>query len=417
MKKSLELKENRSELLSQLEDVHSLATSEKRDLTEAETVSVDTFLTDIDKLDVSIKRTEKVEANLRSAAAVSGESVSTANKADKRYSIQSAINGFVNGGLTGIEKEYDQEARLHNTITGVGIPYMAMAEERNNPQVTSNASGLIETSVGDWAGTLQNKSVLGDKATWMYGLSGDMKLPILSGTVAGWTAESTAAAVTTATDADTTIGSQTLQPKQLDAYMDISKMLMAQTNGSVERIIRDDMNNAIASMVENAVLGTNAGAGAVPQGVFNAGTASVAAGNITYANLLQMESDLEAANSDFGRLAYITTPAGRSLLKQLVGQPGVTAAETGYGQPAWFEDTIDGYEARSTGNCNTIAGANPNGLVLGNWNDCVIGQFGTAMDVVVDPFTLARNGQIRIVMMSYWDTVFRRATSFQYTHI
>ena len=49
-------------------------------------------------------------------------------------------------------------------------------------------------------------------------------------------------------------------------------------------------------------------------------------------------------------------------------------------------------------------------------DDCVIGQFGTALDVVVDPYTLALNGQVRIVIMSYWDTVFRRADSFQYTY-
>ena len=219
-----------------------------------------------------------------------------------------------------------------------------MAESRNNPQQVGNAAGLIPTEVGDWAGTLQNKTVLGDKATWMYGLSGDMKLPILSGTTAGWTAEGGAA-----TDAATAVGSQTLQPKRLDAYMDISKMLMAQTNGSVEGIIRADMMNAISSVLEAAVLGDNAGAGNVPQGVFNAGTQGVATGAMTYASILDLQSDLEAANSDFGRLAYITTPAGRSLLKNIIGQPVTGTAAQGLtaGQPLWSEDRMDGYHPRS----------------------------------------------------------------------
>ena len=411
MKKSLDLKETRSDLVSKLEDLHSVATTAKRELTKNEGKKVDTLIADIDALDVSIKRSEKMEKELRVGAAVSGGSISTP-KADKRYSIQNAIQGMVSGTLSGLEKEYDQEAKRNNKITGLGVPTFAFGETRNNPQVTSNASGIIPTEVGDWAETLQQKTVLGDLATWMYGLSGDMKLPTLSGTTAGWTAESTAAAVTTATDANTAIGSSTLQPKQLDAYMDISKMLLAQTNGSVENIIRTDMNNAIASTLEAAVLGSNAGAGATPQGVFNAGTVSAATGAMTYQTLLDMEADLADSGADFGRLAYLTTPNGRALLKNIVGQPGTGS----YGQPTWYEDSIDGYDARATGNVSAIAGANPNGIVLGRWDDCVIGQFGTALDVVVDPYTLALNGQVRIVIMSYWDTVFRRAESFQYTY-
>ena len=65
MKKSLELKETRSELVSKLEDVHTLATSEKRELTKNEAKNVDSFISKIDKLDVDIKRAEKIESELR----------------------------------------------------------------------------------------------------------------------------------------------------------------------------------------------------------------------------------------------------------------------------------------------------------------------------------------------------------------
>ena len=107
MKKSLELKETRSELVSKLEDVHTKATSEKRELTKNEAKNVDSFISKIDKLDVDIKRAEKIESELRTAASVSGGSVS-APKADKRYSVQKAVNEFLSGNLTGVEKEYDQ---------------------------------------------------------------------------------------------------------------------------------------------------------------------------------------------------------------------------------------------------------------------------------------------------------------------
>ena len=170
MKKSLELKENRSELVSKLETIHGLASTEKRELTNEESTSVDNFLSDISDLDTKIERAENLEKELRNNAKLAGASVSTP-KADKRYSIQKAVNGYMNGNLEGLEKEYDAEARRNNVITGVGIPLFAMGETRNNPQLTSNASGMIETEVGPFAETLQNKTVQTYLNLFLYSLN------------------------------------------------------------------------------------------------------------------------------------------------------------------------------------------------------------------------------------------------------
>ena len=86
MKKSLELKETRSGLVSKLEEVHSLATSEKRELTKTEGKNVDSYIDKIDDLDMSITRAEKIEAELRANVSVAGAPVQTV-KADKRYSL------------------------------------------------------------------------------------------------------------------------------------------------------------------------------------------------------------------------------------------------------------------------------------------------------------------------------------------
>ena len=405
MKKSLELKETRSELVSKLEDVHTLATSEKRELTKNEAKNVDSFISKIDKLDVDIKRAEKIESELRTAASVSGGSVS-APKADKRYSVQKAVNEFLSGNLTGVEKEYDQEARRNNTITGVGIPLFAMTEKRA-AQTTTNAAGMIATEVGDFSATLQNKTVLGGLATWMYGLSGDMKLPTLSGTAAGWGAETD-----NAPDANTSIGSSTLQPRKLSAHMDISKMLLAQTNGSVENIIRNDIQNAIASNLEAAILGDADGSGNPPQGVYDAGTATTAAA-FTRANVLGLIKKLEEANADGGRTAFCMSPATKALLQAL---PADVVTTSGASTPLLSQDhKIMGIDAMVTQNSKTLgSGTHVNGLVLGMWDDCVIGQFGSALDVVADPYTKAISGEVRLVVLSYWDAIYRRATSFQY---
>ena len=408
MKKSLELKETRSDLVSKLEAIHTSATAEKRELKKNEIKNADKYIAEIDTLDAKITRAEKIEKELRAAAAVSGASVSSV-KSDKRYSLTKAINESISGGLTGVEKEYDQEAKRSNTITGLGIPTFVMGEKRTNPQTVASASELIETNVGDWAPTLQANTVLGGLATWMTGLSGDMKLPVLSGTTAGWNDELT----TNATSAATAVGGQTLQPRKLDSYMDISKMLLAQTSGSVEGIIRQDMNNAIAAALEAAVLGSADGTGNPPQGVFDAAGGSAAGGTApTLAKMIEMESDIAASNADFGRLAYIMSTKARGACKAAAGDVVVTS---GASQPLWSrENTVNSNAAYAT-NCiaDTFgSGTDEGGVVFGRWDDCVIGQFGTALDIVVDPYTLALTGQVRIVMLSYWDTVFRRANSF-----
>ena len=406
MKKSLELKETRSDLVSKLEDVHSKATSEKRELTKSEVKNVDSFISKIDELDNSIKRAEKIESELRNAAAVSGSNVSTP-KADKRYSFQKAVNEFMSGNLTGIEKEYDQEARINNDIQGLGIPTMVFGSEKRAAQTTSNAAGMIATEVGDFSATLQNKTVLGGLATWMYGLTGNMKLPTLSGTAAGWGTE-----VANAPDAGTSIGSATLSPRKLSAHMDISKMLLQQTNGSVENIIRNDIQNAIASNLEAAVLGAADGTGAAPQGVFDAGTAASAAAFSRDTVLAQIKA-LEEANADtISGMAFITNPAGKEALRKLAGD---VITSSGASAPLLDMDgKMMGIDVHITQNCHTAgSGSHTLGLVLGGFGDCVIGQFGNALDVVADPYTKAISGEVRLVVLSYWDVLYRRATSFQ----
>lgn len=56
---------------------------------------------------------------------------------------------------------------------------------------------------------------------------------------------------------------------------------------------------------------------------------------------------------------------------------------------------------------------NLSAMIFGNWNDLVVGTFGSAgVDLTVDPYTLALNGQVRLTTNSYHDTTVRHANSF-----
>ena len=111
MKTSIELKELRSDIISQLENIKDVASTEKRDLTEDENNQVDGLLTEVDNLDTKIERAEKMETIKRNSAVVSGVETKKVEKEIRKYSFQDAFKQAYSGRVEGLVKEMDQEAR------------------------------------------------------------------------------------------------------------------------------------------------------------------------------------------------------------------------------------------------------------------------------------------------------------------
>ena len=63
----------------------------------------------------------------------------------------------------------------------------------------------------------------------------------------------------------------------------------------------------------------------------------------------------------------------------------------------------------TTGTATTICTA----AFFGNWNELLIAQFnGGATDIVIDPYTLAVNGVVRVLARRWVDVGVRHAASF-----
>ena len=60
---------------------------------------------------------------------------------------------------------------------------------------------------------------------------------------------------------------------------------------------------------------------------------------------------------------------------------------------------VAGYPLYSTSLATAQSGEN---VLFGNWSNLMIGQWG-ALDLTVDPYTLADQGKVRMVINSYWD--------------
>jgi HK97 family phage major capsid protein len=111
----------------------------------------------------------------------------------------------------------------------------------------------------------------------------------------------------------------TMSPKSLGAFTDVSRLLMIQSDPSVEQIVRDDLLNAIAQKVEDVAIeggGTNE-----PSGIIDTtGIGSVAIGTnggaIAWDDIVNLVKEVEVDNAAINgnTLAYLTNPKVKSLM-------------------------------------------------------------------------------------------------------
>lgn len=229
-------------------------------------------------------------------------------------------------------------------------------------------------------------------ANFMTGLVGNVSIPTYSGSTVGWAGE-----VDAATDGAGTFGEVELSPKRLTAYVDISKQFLIQDSASAEALLRKDIVDALSNKLEATILGAVAGDATKPAGLFAGVTADTAA--ITFADILKMEQTLEEKNVG-GNIKFIASPAAKAVLRTTA--VGGTKSDL---RMLMEGNEIDGISTLVTN------GMTSKGLILGNFNDLVIGQWG-GIDLTVDPYTQAANGKIRLVVNAYFDAKPQRADSF-----
>lgn len=378
MKKSLELKETRSSLVETLEGIKNTAEGETRNLNEAEATEVDNTLDKIDALDLEIKRAERMENEMRVAAAVGGATVSTTVDKDKRsYSFQDAMKQAVNGKLEGLVKEMDQEARNetpHQTYRGVAIPHSILNQRA---AVTTAASSPLE--VQSFTDQLEANLVLASAGANFYSGVADQKFPVVSDISSSWVAEDPGADVAAA-GATTSI---TLSPKKLISVVDLSKEAMTQ-NAGLEAAIRRNMAANIASTWEKALLATADVTGA-PASIY--ADAAAGATGVTAADFINLEATVLGNDVPLegGRFAYIFDKDAYSSIRTLLQTTGVAAL--------WNPDTKElnnyyGFFSTNVGNGGT---ANKAQALFGDFSKVHLAQFG-GLDLLYDPYTKSRQG-------------------------
>jgi len=401
MKKSIVLKEERSEFIANLETIKDVATTENRDPSDDENTEVDPLLAKIDDVDVLIERAEKVETQLKRSASLSGSTISTPNieKETRNWSLFKAINDIRNGGqLSGLEAEMHQEAEgeARKGLQGIGIPSF-MTEKR---QITQGVSAIAPTAIGAYIESLGENGLykrvgLNDLGT----VAADTVLPVAGGSTVAWAAE-----VATAADGGADFGKVTLTPNRLTGFVDISNVILAQNGPAAEASVMTDMGRNMAQQIDAAMFGSTSVTSAPAAIVQTSGTLT-----FTEAGSVDIPSDMLEAIQTIaddhgldGNLSFVNSWELYSAIK--------TAAQVASTYPLYVDDKLAGYPGYFSSAPASSAGTSGDGM-FGDFGRVYFATFGPS-NILVDPYSAATTNEVRLVMNNHMDWGVASGASF-----
>lgn len=423
MSKLRKLKEDREALFNENEELFTTCRNEaaegeeERDFTPDEQKAFDQRNARIEELDRLIEEEEKKEDArkriVESKFTQKRSKPSPEARLQKDFSILRAIKLHADGKpLDGAEAEVQKEAeaeakRLGIAIQGIGLPSSMMKVESRDLEssTAATAANLIGTDIGGFTAALRPRlKTIALGATRMSGLSGNLNLPIGDALAsATWEGENDAAAETTPST-----GKLELRPNRLAAFTDISRQLMIQSSIDVEAWVRAELSDAIARAVDAAALNGNGGNIDGILGTANIGSVTVggSGNNISYADIVELETEIAAENADVLDMAYLTTPGVKGFLKTLA----LSANNAGF---VWQGNEMNGYRAEVSTQVpsNLGSGTDEHAIIFGNWKDLIIANWGM-VDILVNPYTRAKEALVELVVNSYWDAQVKRPESF-----
>lgn len=369
------------------------------------------------------------------AAAASSARVDLTPKEQKQYSVMRALAAGVpelrNGIDAGFEREISQEVARRTGMTpkGVFVPLSLVADRAMaamvRASVTGNVAGTtslggagVQSSVQDLVEILRNESALINLGVrYLPGLTGNLSFPRqITANTWTWEGENPSSDKTLTA---ATIDTFTLSPKTGMGGTAYSKQFLVQSSFAAEQFVREDLGMIAARGIDSAGI-SGAGTANQPTGVMNiSGVETEVMGtngaNLSWTNIVSYETKQATNNAAKGRLGFLVTPGVRGKLKTTLKNT-VSGSDYIWGA----ENTLNGYGALvsnqvpstlTKGTSTTIC----HGVVFGNWQEFLMGSWGEALDVTVDPYTLAGQGMIRIIGLAMVDCNARHPKSFVVT--
>lgn len=308
-------------------------------------------------------------------------------KMNKNFSLLKTIRSISRNqpldDLTNAVVEQGKSEMRKAGLSAQGQLVIPTNEVRAIHSVTADGEKVVATEVFDILTPLRAKNVLAQAGATIYSnLTSDVKIPIMSKSNVTFEAENGEAK-----DGAGAFNYLKLTPHRLTAYVDISKELLAQDSVDVENAIRTDLVNAINSKLEEAFLSDFSGSTVQPKGVFAVVKPSTAVTN-DFSTLVANEAKVEDANI-LNEPVYILSNKAKAALRAMA--KGAKSTELVY-----ENGEVDGTKAFNTSN---VPASN---YLFGDMSSLVIGTW-SGLDLIVDPYTQAAKGAVRLVVNMYVD--------------
>ena len=333
---------------------------------------------------------EEIENNTNS-----NKRTKTINSMNTEFRLIKAINDIANNRsldnvASAVISKGTEEMRKSGLSYG-GQIQLPTEELRATITVESEGEDVVATELYNIIEPLRAKNVLVQAgAKFLTNLVGDVQVPIMGASNVTWEGETA-----DAKDGAGMFSNVKLQPKRLTAYIDISKQFLAQDSLSAEALIRQDLINAINSKLESTILGAESGANQ-PTGLFNGITATSVS---DFAGVCDLEAAIEDANV-IGECKYVMSNKAKAGFRNMAKSAKST-------QLVMEGGMIDGTPVLNTSN---VEGKN---FIYGDFSNLAIGQWG-GIDLTVDPYTKAAQGQVRLVVNAYFDAKVLRPEAFAF---
>ncbi len=322
----------------------------------------------------------------------------------RAYSLSRAIRAAITKDWSKAKVELDASNKVAKLLgkdsRGFYIPHQILQRELT----TTGGAALIDTTDGgaSFIDILRNKLALAKMgATVLGGLSGNVAIPKKTGsTTAYWIAEGE-----DVTGSDLTLGMLNLSPKTVSAKTAYSRQMLLQGNPSIEALVMNDLADVIALAIDAAGL-NGSGANGQPTGILNttginAVDCSTAAGGLTFAKAVELETGIASGNADVDNMNYI---AGASV----TGKLKTTPVAAGNPKMILENGEVNGYKHTRS---NQVPA---NTLVFGDFTQLIFALWG-GLDIMIDEYANADAGGIVIRAFQSLDVGVRESASFSAT--
>lgn len=245
---------------------------------------------------------------------------------------------------------------------------------------------------------LRNRTTIMRLGRTIGGLVGNIDIPKQVSAAQGyWLGEDD-----DATETGIELGQISMQPKTVAAFSEITRKMLVQSSLDVEAMTRFDLAAALALTIDTAgYYGT--GSEHQPLGILNhTGINAVDTGVTwpTYAQLVDMETQIALDNADVADMAYVASAGFRGYAKQTL--KFASAGSATIWEPG---NTVNGYRSEITNQINS------GDVLMGNFADLIIALWG-GLELQVDPYSNSKKGRVRIIVFQDIDFALRRTESF-----